>query len=290
MSNLVHKGVTPLNCRLSITKSRETSKRTYADKKIVFTLPDGVSSNAEVWRNAMRGQRPKISNIINGADILVILTGLGDEFNSAVTSSLAGIARSNNIMPVIIASVPFAFESEQRQIYLSSMQQLPHCNGAVFMINNECVLSKLDVQSRLSQALYTTDSQIAEAVAGIICAFSRTQSYSLDKRDVIRLFRNGGFSYFGYGNGSGDDKAKQALQAALNNSLSSGKVCNSRKVMYYIECGYDSTIDEISWIANNLVKEVAPNAELSMAVKFDGSFTGSIRLSVYCMDCRENDA
>lgn len=289
VANLVHMGISPLNCRLSISKSRDTSKSTYADKKIVFTLPDNVIPTAEMWRRAMREQRTKIVDIIKGADILLILTGLGDEFNSAVTMTLSDIARYGNVTPVIIASTPFEFEREPRRIYLSSVQQLLRFNGTIFTISNDHTAKGLDGCNRLADALSATDGQIARAVEGIICACNRKQSYSLDRDDAIRFFEKGGCSYFGIGYGSGEDKAKQALQSALESINSSGKVRNSRRVVYYVECGIDASFDELSWIATNIVKEVAPNAELSMSVKFDHDVANAIRIAVYCMDCQEDN-
>ena len=84
----------------------------------------GAGAKPEVGRAAAEEDRERITELIQGADMLFITAGMGGGTGTGAAPVVAEIARELGILTVAVVTKPFAFEGKRQKVAAVGIDQL----------------------------------------------------------------------------------------------------------------------------------------------------------------------
>ncbi|HCE23807.1 MAG TPA: cell division protein FtsZ, partial [Hyphomonas sp.] len=104
---------------------------------------------------------------------------------------------------------------------------------------------------------------------------------NLDFADVSSIMRGMGAAMMGMGEAEGENRALEAAKLAIDNPLLDDiSMRGAKGVLINITGGYDMTLFELDEAANEVRREVDPDANIILGSAFDTELEGKIRVSV----------
>ncbi len=104
----------------------------------------GAGANPEVGRQAALEDRERISEVLEGADMVFITTGMGGGTGTGAAPIIAEVAKEMGILTVAVVTRPFPFEGRKRmQIADEGIRALAESVDSLITIPNEKLLTIL---------------------------------------------------------------------------------------------------------------------------------------------------
>ena len=123
------------------------------------------------------------------------------------------------ILTVAIVTLPFKFEGNRRQRYaLEGLEELKANVDAYLTISNDR-LSKIYGNLKLSEAFAQADNILTTAAKGIAEIITVPGYINVDFEDVNTVMRGSGISIMGSGLAEGEERARRAIDEAMNSPL-----------------------------------------------------------------------
>ena len=101
-------------------------------------------------------------------------------------------------------------------------------------------------------------------VKGILDLIKKQGIVNLDFADIKSILQNSGKTVLGFGKADGEDRAKKAVEQALNTPLLERSIKGAGKILMNITSGNDIRLEEISQIATAVAKS-SENPDLFLA-------------------------
>jgi cell division protein FtsZ len=125
------------------------------------------------------------------------------------------------------------------------------------------------------------DAVLHQGVCGVTDLMIKPGQINLDFADIRAVMGEMGKAMMGTGEASGDARATQAAEAAINNPLLDDTTMKgANAVLINITGGLDMTLFEVDEAANRIRKEVDPDATIIFGSAFDDKLEGVMRVSV----------
>jgi hypothetical protein len=113
---------------------------------------------------------------------------------------------------------------------------------------------------------------------------------NLDFADIKTVMVNMGSAMMGTGESSGENRAKNAAQAALNNPLlDDTNIKGARSILLNIQGGPDMALFEVDEAASKIRNEVDENANIIFGSSIDNNLEGIIKVSVVATGINRNE-
>tara|TARA_B100000963_G_scaffold314746_1_gene293474 strand:+ start:1 stop:1035 length:1035 start_codon:yes stop_codon:yes gene_type:complete len=114
---------------------------------------------------------------------------------------------------------------------------------------------------------------------------------NLDFADIKTVMANMGNAMMGTGESSGENRAKNAAQAALNNPLlDDTNIKGARSILLNIQGGPDMALFEVDEAASKIRNEVDENANIIFGSSIDNNLEGIIKVSVVATGINRNES
>ena len=125
------------------------------------------------------------------------------------------------------------------------------------------------------------DDVLYSGVRGITDLMVMPGLINLDFADVRTIMKGMGSAMMGMGEGEGEGRALEAARAAIDNPLLDDvSMTGAKGVLINITGGYDMTLFELDEAANEIRREVDPDANIILGSTFDPELEGRLRVSV----------
>src|SRR2546428_11763949 len=192
-------------------------KRSRAPIKIQLggRLTKGLGAGADpgVGREAALEDTDKIIEVLEGADIVFVTTGLGGGTGTGGAPIIASLATELNALTVAVVTKPFHFEGRRRmQQAEQGLRELQECVDTVITIPNERLLHTVDRGASLGESFRVADDVLRQAVQGISDLITVPGLINLDFADVKTIMSGMGMALMGAGGAAGGEIAIQAAQ------------------------------------------------------------------------------
>src|SRR6186997_2960454 len=112
----------------------------------------GAGANPEVGRLAAEEDRARITELVQGADMLFITAGMGGGTGTGAAPVVAEIARELGILTVAVVTKPFAFEGKRQRIAMEGLEALSQQVNSLIVIPNDKLMQVLGNQVTLDEA------------------------------------------------------------------------------------------------------------------------------------------
>ncbi|MBA3767689.1 MAG: cell division protein FtsZ [Acidobacteria bacterium] len=261
-------------------------KRSRAPIKIQLggRLTKGLGAGADptIGRDAALEDTEKIIEVLEGADMVFVTTGLGGGTGTGGAPIIASLATELNALTVAVVTKPFHFEGRRRmQQAEQGLRELRECVDTVITIPNERLLHMVERNVSLADSFKIADDVLRQAVQGISDLITVPGLINLDFADVKAIMAGMGLALMGAGRASGEHRAMEATQQAISSPLlEEATIEGAKGVLINITGGPDLTLYEVNE-ASSIIREAADeDANIIFGAVIDESLRDEMKITV----------
>ena len=180
----------------------------------------GAGANPEVGRQAAEESIDRINELLeSNTKMLFITAGMGGGTGTGAAPVIARAAREKEILTVGVVTVPFWTEGGYRKEYAEKgLEELRDHVDTLLVINNDRLIEVYG-DLTLSQAFAKANEVLNTATKGIAEVISQTLMVNIDLNDAKRVLKDSGSAVMGQAYASGENRALDAIEAALDSPL-----------------------------------------------------------------------
>ena len=266
-----------------------TSKQIQLGKNITLGL--GAGSDAETGKKAAEESIEEIIAELSDVNMLFIATGMGGGTGSGAAPVIAKAAREKGILTVAVVTKPFDFEGKKRMdVAEKSLSLLKENVDTLIVIPNQNLFKIANEKTTFAEAFKMADDVLYQGICGITNLITNPGMINLDFADIKTVMVNMGSAMMGTGESSGENRAKNAAQAALNNPLlDDTNIKGARSILLNIQGGPDMALFEVDEAASKIRNEVDENANIIFGSSIDNNLEGIIKVSVVATGINRNE-
>lgn len=243
----------------------------------------GAGANPEIGEQAALESMDEIKNLLDtNTKMLFITAGMGGGTGTGAAPVIANIAKDMGILTVGICTAPFYFEGKMRveQAKLG-IEAFRNSVDSLIIINND-KLRELYGNLSYKTGFAKADEVLATAAKGIAEVITHHYSTNIDLRDAKTVLADSGTAIMGSAQAHGEEKAKKAIELALDSPLlNDNKISGAKNVLLLIVSGNDEvTMDEIGTINDYIQIEAGHNANIIMGIGEDENLGDNISVTV----------
>jgi cell division protein FtsZ len=243
----------------------------------------GAGANPEIGEQAALESLEELKGLLQQQTKMVFITaGMGGGTGTGAAPIIAGLAKEMGILTVGIVTIPFKFEGNTRYTQAQKgLDKLRESVDSLIVINNNKlreIYGNLGFKSGFGKA----DEVLATAAKGIAEVITHHYLQNIDLRDAKTVLSNSGTAIMGAAVTAGADRARIAIESALDSPLlNDNKIKGAKNVLLLIVSGTDEiTLDEIGEINDHIQSEAGYNADIIMGVGEDESLGDAISVTV----------
>ncbi len=242
----------------------------------------GAGANPEIGRQSALEDRDRISDVLEGSDMVFITAGMGGGTGTGGAPVVAQIAKEMGILTVAVVTKPFPFEGRKRtEIANDGIKELSQFVDSLITIPNEKLLSVLGRDISLLDAFKAANNVLLGAVQGIAELITCPGLINVDFADVRTVMSEMGMAMMGSGSGRGSDRARQAAEAAISSPLLEDiNLSGAKGILVNITSGMDLTMGEFEEVGNTVKTFASDNATVVVGTVIDQSMEDEVRVTV----------
>ncbi len=242
----------------------------------------GAGANPHVGRDAALEDTEKIIEVLEGADMVFVTTGLGGGTGTGAAPIIASLATELNALTVAVVTKPFHFEGKRRMMQAEQgLRELRESVDTVITIPNERLLHTVDRSASLADSFKVADDVLRQAVQGISDLITVPGLINLDFADVKAVMAGMGLALMGAGRASGEHRAMEATQQAISSPLlEEATIQGAKCVLINITGGSDLTLFEVNE-ASSIIREAADeDANIIFGAVIDETLRDEMKITV----------
>ena len=234
----------------------------------------GAAALPSMASHRLRNGMESILPLLEAAEILILLTGLGGGMGSGASGELAKIANQYGCMVLSIAGLPFAEQPLRCSIAEEAIPSLDINSSVCIRVSME----RLAWQSRRRKTNWMTGSGwIAELVEGLVTTLASVGRINLDLMDMRAIINKKGNATLIVGTGT-TDNPKSVVDMARNSPLNDIPVEGASGCMIQVEGGPDMTLANLTELTDSFVSSMDPNCQVIMGARVTDEMIGKLRL------------
>jgi cell division protein FtsZ len=242
----------------------------------------GAGANPEVGRQAAMEDRERIAEALAGADMVFITAGMGGGTGTGAAPVVAEVAKELGILTVAVVTKPFPFEGRKRiTLAEAGLTELAKHVDSLITIPNEKLLAVLGKNTSLLDAFSAANDVLLGAVQGIADLIIRPGMINVDFADVRTVMSEMGQAMMGTGSGKGEDRAREAAEAAIRSPLLEDvNLEGARGILVNITAGTNLSLGEFTEVGDTIEEFSSDNATIVVGTVIDESMTDELRVTV----------
>ena len=170
----------------------------------------------EYGRRAIDQSRDEVLEILDGADLVLVVGGMGGGTATGAAPVLAQLAREVGALTVGVVTQPFGFEGRRRGLQAAAgISDLAREANTTVVVPMDGLLNIVGSDTTMRQAFEQLDEAIGGVTRAIINMIMVPGLINVTFSDLRAVLGDGGRSAVGIGVGRGQDRFVEAAQAAL---------------------------------------------------------------------------
>ena len=263
VNDMLESGITGVDF-IAINTDLQDLNRSKTQTKVLLGKGTGAGAIPERGRIAAKESEEKIKEVLEGTDMLFITAGMGGGTGTGASPVVAEIAKSMGILTVAIVTKPFDFEGPfKRKNADEGVENLRKFVDTLIVIPNQQLYKLPKINISLRNAFKEANNVLRIGIKGISDLITKQGFVNLDFADVKTVMKDSGIAMLGFGEASGDGRAKAATEQALNSPLLEKSIEGARKILLNITSGEDMGLDEVTEVSET-VKKRTKNEEATL--------------------------
>ena len=242
----------------------------------------GAGADPNVGRKAALEDTDQLVEVLGGADMVFVTTGLGGGTGTGGAPVIASLASELGALTIAVVTKPFRFEGRKRQEQAErGLAELRGAVDSVITIPNERLLAMIERRTPLTEAFATADDVLRQAIQGISDLILVPGLINLDFADVKAIMNGRGVAVMGTGIAEGETRALDAARLAISSPLlEDASIEGARGVIINVTGGPDLSLVEVNE-ASSLVHEAAhEDATIIFGAVVDPTYGGKVKITV----------
>ena len=241
----------------------------------------GSGGKPEIGLRAAEESREEIEQLFEGADMVFVTAGLGGGTGSGAAPVISSIARDSGALTIGVVTKPFTFEGTQRRrIAESTMGRLRESVDTLITVPNDRLLHILDKKTAIRESFIVADDVLRQGIQGISELITVPGLINLDFADVRSIMLDGGAALMSIGRASGENRAQEAAQQALQRSLLDVSIEGAQGILFNVKGGDDLSLFEVNEAAEMIRANAHPEANIIFGAVIDESMKDEIHMTV----------
>ena len=246
----------------------------------------GAGANPSKGREAALESSHEIRELLrnDGTRMLFITAGMGGGTGTGAAPIIAQIAKELDILTVGIVTLPFEFEGKAKmEKALSGVEELKKgCDSVITILNQRLIEIYGDLSQ--SKAFEKADDIIATSAKCIAEIVTVPGQINVDFEDVKTVIKDAGTSVLGSAEASGDNRAKEAIENAINSPLLNDRDIEGaqRILLNIVSGGGDNELStiELNTITKLVNESSSENVEIIFGTAIDGELDDKVRVTI----------
>lgn len=242
----------------------------------------GAGANPEIGRKAALDEYEKLSEVLEGADMVFITAGMGGGTGTGAAPVIAKLAKELGALAVGVVTKPFMFEGRKRMRQAQNgIAVLEETVDSLITIPNQRLLAIAGENLSLIETFKKADEVLLNAVRGISDLINNTGHINADFADVTTVMANKGLALMGTGLCSGQDRAVKAAQEAISSPLLEDITIDGATGIIINVTGNESlTMHEVNEAVSIIMEAADDEAEIIFGTVIDESLNESVKVTV----------
>lgn len=242
----------------------------------------GAGANPDVGKKSALEDVQRISEAIQGADMVFITAGMGGGTGTGAAPIIAQIARDMGALTVGVVTKPFLFEGRKRARFAEQgIADLSASVDTLITIPNQKLLCVADQDMSLLDAFRRADEVLVNAVRGISDLITRTGLINVDFADVRTIMTGKGRALMGTGYGKGEKRALEAAEMAIHSPLLDDvSVDGATAILLNLTAGPDLRLSELDAAASVIHEHAHEDANIIVGSVIDPELRDIVKVTV----------
>src|SRR3989344_912112 len=240
----------------------------------------GAGADPQVGAEAAREDEKEIKESLQGADLIFVTCGMGGGTGTGSAPIVAEVAKKVKALVIGIVTLPFSIEGAVRwENAMEGLANLRENADTVIVIPNDKLLEFVP-ELPLNAAFKVADEVLVNAVKGITELVTKEGLVNRDFSDLRAVMKNGGTAMIGLGESDSEDRARSAVEKALNNPLMDVNIEGGKGALINIIGGTDMSLHEARVVMEAVSEKLDPQAKLLWGARVDPEMQNLLRVMV----------
>jgi cell division protein FtsZ len=242
----------------------------------------GAGAKPEIGRAATEEYAERIREYLTGSDMVFITAGMGGGTGTGGAPVVGRIAREVGALTVGVVTKPFDFEGKRRMRQAEDgIAALKEAVDTLIVIPNQRLLATAARHTSMLEAFRRADDILLQAVRGISDLVTVHGLINLDFADVRTIMCEMGMAIMGSGSASGDNRAVEAAQKAIQSPLLEDmSIRGAKGVLINITGNADLSLHEVNDASTLIQEEAHEDANIIFGAVIDESMGEEMRVTV----------
>ena len=248
----------------------------------------GAGANPEVGRKAAIEDYERLSEVIQGADMVFVTAGMGGGTGTGAAPVIAKLAREMGALTVGVVTKPFSFEGKKRARQADEgIRSLEECVDALICIPNQRLLTLAGENLSLIDTFRAADEVLLNAVQGISDLINNTGLINADFADVSTVMKDKGLSLMGTGIATGTERALKAARAAISSPLLEDiSIEGATGIIINITGNKSLSLNETNAAVSLIMEAADEDAEIIFGTVIDENMGENVKITVIATGLR----
>ena len=248
----------------------------------------GAGANPDVGRRAALEDSEKIIEALEGADMVFVTAGLGGGTGTGAAPVIASLASEMGILTVAVITRPFAFEGKRRlQQAERGLKELLESVDTMIVIPNEKLLA-VAKDAGFFESFRIADDVLRQGVQGISDIITIPGIINRDFADVKTTMAGMGHAVMGTAIRSGNNRAKEAAQAAMASPLlDAGAIDGARGILINITGSSNLKLSEVNDASSLIQSSAHEDANIIFGAVLDERMGDEVKITVIATGFRD---
>lgn len=248
----------------------------------------GAGSNPKIGEKAAKESEQEIRKKLNNSDMVFITCGLGGGTGTGASPVIAEIAKKAGALTIGVVTLPFTVEGQKRiENAQYGLERLASVCDTLIVIPNDKLL-EIAPELPIHTAFKVADEILTNSVKGITELITKAGLVNLDFADVKAVMSNGGVSLIGIGESDSTERAKEAVERAINNPLLDVDISGAKGALVNIVGGNDLSLEEYKKIMEILGSKIAPDAKIISGAQISADMEKTIKVLLIITGVKSN--
>ncbi|MDR0884342.1 MAG: cell division protein FtsZ [Oscillospiraceae bacterium] len=231
------------------TDAQDLDKCRASQKVLIgFKMTGGLGAGCkpEIGQAAAEESREALESVLQGANMVFITAGMGGGTGTGATPIIAKMAKASGILTVAVVTKPFGFEGKRKmRLALEGIEKLRQHVDSLIVIPNEKLRDMMETGFTVKDAFSRADEILCNGVQSIFQLIKEPGYINTDFADVCTVMQDAGLAHMAVGSGKGKEKAKKAIEAAINSPLLETTIDGATGVIVHFRAGADFDLGEL---------------------------------------------
>jgi cell division protein FtsZ len=254
----------------------------------------GAGANPNIGKQATEESLEEIRKMLEvNTKMAFITAGMGGGTGTGGAPIVARICKELGILTVGIVTTPFSFEGPKRMAQAQAgIAELKKHVDTLLVISNDKLRHQFG-NLKMKEAFSKADDVLTTAARCITDVINTTGQINVDFSDVCTVMKDGGVAILGSAQMSGENRALEAIEAAVNSPLlNDNDIAGAKWILLNITSAsgdHEYTMDEVEIIQNYLLQQTGSDTDIILGMGYDDTLEDKIGITIIATGFHHKD-